>query len=352
MAHINLNNYAKAAKEILSDMTYGYYADGVADNLTMSENEAAFQRIKLFPKMLVDVSNRNLHATVLGQTIDFPVIVAPTAMAGLAHADKELGIARAAANAGTIMCVSTLSTTSLEELGRTGANLWFQLYVLKDKSVNQSLIKRAEDAGFSALVITVDAPVPGYREALIRQPLVLPETLIPENLAEYWDNTRYSNISEYFAAQLDTAITWADLEDIASNTKLPILLKGVLRPDDAERAVASGVAGIIVSNHGGRQLDTAVSGIEALPYVVEAVDEAIDILVDGGVRRGTDILKALALGAKAVMVGRPILWGLAVEGQAGVEHIFAILRQEYDIALANAGITSSKTITPDIIFKR
>jgi 4-hydroxymandelate oxidase len=352
MSHINLNNYAKAAKEILSDMAYGYYADGVADNLTMSENEAAFQRIKLFPKMLVDVSERDLHTTVLGQEIDFPAIVAPTAMAGLAHADKELGIARAAANAGTIMCVSTLSTTSLEELGRTGANLWFQLYVLKDKSVNQSLIKRAEAAGFSALVVTVDAPVPGYREALIRQPLVLPELLKLDNLSEYWDNSRYANISEYFAAQLDTAITWADLEDIASNTKLPVLVKGVLRPDDAERAVASGVAGIIVSNHGGRQLDTVVAGIDALPYVVEAVDEAIDILVDGGVRRGTDILKALALGAKAVMVGRPILWGLAVEGQAGVEHILAILRQEYDIALANVGVPSSKLVSRDIIFPR
>lgn len=352
MTHINLNNYAKAAKAILSEMAYGYYADGVADNFTMGENETAFQRIKLWPKMLVDVSERDLHATVLRQDIDFPVIVAPTAMAGLAHAEKELGIARAVANAGSIMCVSTLSTTSLEELGKTGANLWFQLYVLKDKAVNHSLVKRAEDAGFSALVVTVDAPVPGYREALIRQPLVLPELLKLDNLTEYWDSSKYANISEYFASQLDTALTWVDIEDLVSSTKLPVLIKGILRPDDAERAVASGVAGIIVSNHGGRQLDTAVTGIEALPYVVEAVDEALEILVDGGVRRGTDILKALALGAKAVMIGRPVLWGLAVEGQAGVEKIFAILRQEYDIALANAGIKSSKTISRDIIFPR
>jgi 4-hydroxymandelate oxidase len=350
MVYINLSDYAKDAKELLSTMAYGYYVDGVADNFSLRENEAAFQRIKLYPKMLVDVSERDLQATVLGQTIDFPVIVAPTAMAGLAHAEKELGIARAAANAGTIMTVSTVSTTSIEELGKTGANLWFQLYVLKDKGVNQNLIQRAEAAGFSALVVTVDAPVPGYREVLLREPLVLPGHLQLENLVPYADKNKYANASAYLGDQIDTALTWTDLEDLVSSTRLPVLVKGILRPDDAERAVASGVAGIVVSNHGGRQLDTAVTGIEALPYVVEAVDEAIDILVDGGVRRGTDILKALALGAKAVMLGRPVLWGLTVAGQAGVEHIFAILREEYDIALANAGIASSKTIPRDIIF--
>jgi 4-hydroxymandelate oxidase len=347
---INLDDYAKAAKDHLSPAAYDYYAGGAGDDLTVSENQAAFQRIKLYPRMLIDVSQRDLHTTVLGHEIDFPVIVAPTAMAALAHPDKELAIARAVANAGSSMTLSTMSTTSIEEVGKTGANLWFQLYVHKDRGMTRSLIERAEAAGFSALVVTVDVPVVGYREALLRQPLVVPQGIELPNLTDYWNQDDYPTVNHYVAAQFDPSLTWADIEDFVASTTLPVLIKGILRPDDAERAIASGASGIIVSNHGGRQLDTVVTGIEALPAVVEAVDEAVEVLVDGGVRRGTDILKALALGAKAVLIGRPVLWGLAVDGQAGVENIFAILRREYDIALANTGIQSSTTIPRDIIF--
>ncbi|MDQ7024210.1 MAG: alpha-hydroxy acid oxidase [Anaerolineae bacterium] len=351
MTYINLNDYAKAAKEHLTPAAYEYYVGGAGDNLTVSENQAAFQRIKLLPRMLVDVSNRDLQTSILGHGIDFPVIVAPTAMAALAHPDKEVAIARAVANVGSIMTLSTMSTTSMEEVSKIGANMWFQLYVHKDRGMTKNLIERAEAAGFSALVVTVDLPVVGYREALMRQPLVVPDGMELANLAQYWNQDEYPSVNHYVAAQFDPSLTWADIEDFVSSTTLPVLIKGILRPDDAERAVASGASGIIVSNHGGRQLDTVVTGIEALPYVVEAVDDAIDVLMDGGVRRGTDILKALALGANAVLIGRPVLWGLAVDGQAGVEKVFAILRKEYDIALANAGVQSSKSVPRDIIFK-
>ena len=352
MIFVNLSDYAKAAKDLLTSAAHEYYAGGAGDDITVSENQLAFQRIKLYPRMLIDVSQRDLHTTVLGHEIDFPVIVAPTAMAALAHPDKELAIARAVANAGSIMTLSTMSTTSIEEVGKTGANCWFQLYVHKDRGMTKNRIARAESAGFSALVVTVDVPVVGYREALLRQPLVVPQGIELPNLTEYWNREEYPTVNHYVSAQFDPSLTWADIQDFVNSTSLPVLIKGILRPDDAERAIATGAAGIIVSNHGGRQLDTVVTGIEALPYVVEAVDQAVDVLVDGGVRRGTDILKALAFGAKAVLIGRPVLWGLAVKGQAGVENVLAILRREYDIALANVGVQSSTTIPRDIIFNR
>jgi len=351
MTFINLFDYAAAAKDLLTDSAYGYYAGGAADEITRQENRTAFNRIKLWPRMLVDVSTRDLTTTVLGHEIDFPAIVAPTAMAALAHPDKELGIARAAKKVGTIMTTSTISTTSIEDLGATGANLWFQLYVLKDRGTTKNLVQRAEAAGFTALVITVDVPIPGYREYLMRQPLVMPAGMTLANLTDYWDEARYPSIHQYVAAQFDSSLTWSDIEDFVSSTSLPVLVKGILRPDDAQRAVASGVAGIIVSNHGGRQLDTVPAGIDVLPSIVDVVEDAVEVLVDGGVRRGTDILKALALGARAVLVGRPVLWGLAVHGQAGVENVFNILRTEYDIALALAGLTSSRKVSGDIIFK-
>jgi 4-hydroxymandelate oxidase len=350
MTYLNLHDYAVAAQNALSEMTFGYYAGGAADQITLRENHAAFERIKLWPRTLVDVSQRDLSTTVLGHNIDFPVIVAPTAMAALAHPDMELGIARAAKNAGSIMTTSTLSTTSMEDLSATGAPLWFQLYVHKDRGLTRSLVQRAEAAGFKALMLTVDVPVQGYREAGLRQPLVLPAEFTLANLVDYWDRARYPGLNEYVASQFDPSVTWADVEAFSSSTSLPVLIKGILRPDDAKQAVASGAAGIIVSNHGGRQLDTVPAAIEALPYVVDAVSGAVEVLIDGGIERGTDILKSLALGARAVLIGRPVVWGLAVEGQAGVQNIFTILRREYDIAMALCGVTSSQKVPRDLIF--
>lgn len=349
MAYVNLHEYAEAAQGVLSEMAAGYYNSGAADEYTLRENSSAFERIKLWPHVLVDVSQRDLSTTVLGQPLDFPVMVAPTAMAALAHPEKELAIARAAKQAGSIMISSTMSTTSMEDLSTTDAPRWFQLYVHKDRGATRSMVQRAEAAGFKALVVTVDLPVQGYRDAVERMPVVLPEGVTLANLVDYWDRALYPTITNYVHNQFDTSLTWKDLEAFASSTSLPVLVKGILRPDDAKRAIASGAAGIVVSNHGGRQLDTVPAGIEALPYVVDAVQNQAEIIVDGGVRRGTDIIKALALGARAVLIGRPVLWGLAVDGQAGVERIFAILRHEYDLAMALCGVTSSQKVTRDLL---
>jgi 4-hydroxymandelate oxidase len=257
------------------------------------------------------------------------MLIAPTAMAQLAHPAGEVAIAHTAKNAGIIQCLSTLSNASLEEVAAVGAANWFQVYVYKDRHITQRLVERATAAGYQALVLTVDLPVPGVRENILRTGLELPPGLTLKNFEAFHD-TQAAAVLPYVNAQFDPSLTWADLTWLRSITPLPVWVKGILRGDDAKRAVDYGVAGIIVSNHGGRQLDTAVTGIDALPEVVAAVGTHIDVLVDGGIRRGTDIVKALALGARAILVGRPVLWGLAVAGQAGVEHVLAILQRELD----------------------
>lgn len=351
MKPINLHEYEDAASDKLPSSVYGYYKGGAGDEITVEDNRRAYDRIQILPHVLQDVSQRDLSTTVLGQTLDFPVVIAPMAMAGLAHADKELGIARAAQKFGIPMCLSTLSTTKLEDVSALGVNSWFQLYVHKDRGLTRELVQRAESSGYQALVVTVDVAIPGYREYLIRNPLILPEGIAPENILQYWDQDKYPSTSAYVAAQFDASLTWDDIETFVSETRLPVLVKGILRADDALEALKRGVAGIVVSNHGGRQLDTVPATIDVLPDIVDAVDGGCDILVDGGIRRGTDILKAIALGAKAVMVGRPVMWGLSVDGQAGVEDVLNILRREYDIALALAGCMSADAVTRDLILR-
>lgn len=349
MKPINLLEYEDVARDKLSPAVYGYYSGGAADDITLQDNRRAFDRIQILPHVLRDVSQRDLSTTVLGQTLDFPVVIAPMAMAALAHPDKELGIARGSKNLGIPMCLSTLSTTRLEEVSAVGVNSWFQLYVHKDRGLTRELVKRAEAAGYQALVLTVDVAIPGYREYLIRNPLILPDGIAPENILQYWDQDKYPSTSAYVAAQFDASLTWDDIEAFVAQTSLPVLVKGILRADDAIEALNRGVAGIVVSNHGGRQLDTVPAAIDVLPVIAEAVDGRCELLVDGGIRRGTDIFKALALGAKAVMLGRPIMWGLTLDGQAGVEDVLGILRREYDIALALAGCTSSDSITRNLV---
>jgi 4-hydroxymandelate oxidase len=349
MNPINLIDYEDAAKQKLSPATYGYYKGGASDEITIQDNRRAYDEIKILPHVLRDVSQRDLSTTVLGQKIDFPVVIAPMAMAALAHPDKELAIANSAKKFGIPMCLSTLSTTKLEHVSATGVNSWFQLYVHKDRGMTRELVQRAEASGYQALVVTVDVPVAGYREYLVRNPLILPDNVQLETLIEYWNQDEYPSINAYVAAQFDPSVTWDDIEEFANQTTLPVLVKGILRADDAQEAVKRGVAGIVVSNHGGRQLDTVPATIDVLPEIAEAVDGRCELLVDGGIRRGTDIIKALALGAKAVMLGRPILWGLAVDGQAGVEDILTIIRREYDIALALSGCVSSESIPRDLV---
>lgn len=349
MKPLNLLEYESAARQKLSEVAYGYYKGGAGDEITIRDNRQAYDKIKILPYVLRDVSERDLSTMILGQQINSPVVIAPMAMAALAHPDKEVAIAKSAKQFGIPMCLSTVSTTRLEDVIATGINGWFQLYVHKDRGLTQSLVERAEAAGYQALVVTVDAPVAGYREYLVRNPLILPDGISVENLIDYWNPKDYPSISAYVAAQFDASLTWDDIEQLASQTKLPILIKGILRTDDAHEAINRGVSGIIVSNHGGRQLDTVPATINVLPEIANAIDRRCEILVDGGIRRGTDIIKALALGANAVMIGRPILWGLAVDGQDGVEDVLRILLREYDIALALSGCVSTQAVSSHLV---
>jgi 4-hydroxymandelate oxidase len=303
----------------------------------------------------VDVSCRDLATTVLGARVEMPILVAPMAFHRLAHADGELATARAASAAGTVMTVSTLATTSLEAVREASIGvLWFQLYIFRDRDVTRALVQRAEASGYAAIVLTVDTPVLGRRERDVRGRFQLPPELTMANLLPgladtFPDVAAGSALSAYAADMLDPSVTWPDLEWLRSITRLPIVVKGIVRGDDAARAVEHGAAAIVVSNHGGRQLDTAIATIRALPEVSEAVAGRVEVMLDGGVRRGTDVVKALALGARAVLVGRPLLWGLALGGEDGVREVLALLRDELDLAMALCGCGSVHDITHDLV---
>lgn len=361
---LNVLDYENSAKEALSPTSWDYYISGAWDELTLKENLSAFAKIKLRPKVLVDVSQRNLKTNILGQEIEFPILIAPTAFQCLAHPDGELATAKAANQSGTIMILSTLSTKSLEEVSdiRKGLNpnygQIFQLYVHRDRDLTRSLVERAYAAGFCGICLTVDTPILGKRERDSRNQFTLPPEL---ELANFKASKlalgtgvqqAESGLFAYFQQQISPAITWGDIDWLASISPLPIVVKGVLRGDDAVRAIEHGAKAIVVSNHGGRQLDGAISTIDALEEVVNAVDGRCEVLVDGGIRRGTDILKALALGAKAVLIGRPILFGLSVAGAEGVTHILEILRDELDLAMALSGCTCLADIERDLCSKK
>lgn len=353
---INLFEYESLAKQNLSQMTLDYYNSGAGDELTLQDNRAAFDRYRLRPRMLIDVSQRDLSTTILGQYLSMPILIAPMAFQCLAHWDGEMATAKAAQEIGVAMVLSTLSTKSIEAVAHERKNIpqWFQLYIHKDRSLTRNLVERAEKSGFSALCLTVDAPLLGRKERDRHNQFTLPSGMELANLTAIEDLAIPKTVGEsglftYFTQQIDPSITWKDLEWLRSQTHLPILVKGILRKDDAKKAVEYGVQGIIVSNHGGRQLDGAIASLDALPEIVEAVGERIEILIDGGIRRGTDILKALALGAKAVLVGRPILWGLAVSGDAGVRHVLELLRDELDLAMALSGCPTLQDIDASLI---
>ncbi|MBD2777949.1 alpha-hydroxy acid oxidase [Iningainema tapete] len=348
---INLFEYENLAQKQLSQMALDYYISGAWDEVTLRDNRAAFERYKLRPRMLVDVSERNLTTSVLGQPLQLPLLIAPMAFQCLAHPDGEVATASCAAAKGVGMVLSTLSTKSIEEVAachNSNALQWFQLYIHKDRGLTRALVERAYAAGYKALCVTVDAPVLGRRERDKRNEFALPPGMQLANLTTMSElNIPYqqgeSGLFTYFAQQLDPAVTWRDLEWLQSLSPLPLVLKGILRDDDAVRAVEYGAKAIVVSNHGGRQLDSAIASLDALSEIVEAV-EGTEVLLDGGIRRGVDILKALALGAKAVLIGRPILWGLAVDGKAGVAHVISLLKQELDVAMALSGCTKLQDI--------
>lgn len=353
---LNLMDFERLARDHLSPMAWGYYVSGANDEITLSENRAGFARIPLYYKVLVDVSARSTATSVGGQPIAMPVVIAPTAFHKLAHPEGELATVRAASAAGTITILSTLSTTPVEDVvAAADGPVWFQLYVYRDRDATRALVERVEAAGCQALVFTVDAPLLGRRERDVRQGFALPPELRVANMLAPGhdalpDEHGQSGLAAYFASLLDPALTWADIDWLRSMTRLPIWVKGIVRADDARRAVDDyGVDGIVVSNHGGRQLDTAPATIDALPAIAQAVGDRAEIVLDGGVRRGTDVVKALALGARAVLLGRPVLWSLAVAGQAGVEHMLELLRAEIDLAMALCGCPTVADITADLL---
>ena len=327
-----LADFERLAAERLDPGPHGYFAGGAGDELTLRASEEAWRQIQIRPRVLVDVSERDPSTSLLGVERRHPLIVAPMAFHRLVHPEAEPETARGASATGTPFCLSTLATTSPAELAAAvpDAPRWFQLYVFKDRGVTTGLVESAAENGFEALVVTVDLPIQGRRERDLRNAFRI-DASVPSV------GGRSGMSLPEMVEQFDASLTWADLERLANDSRLPVVVKGILGPEDARRAVAAGAAGLVVSNHGGRQLDTVAASADALPRVAEEVGDETDVIVDGGIRRGTDVLKAMALGAKAVMVGRPAIWGLAVGGADGVRRTLEVLLTELDIALALAG---------------
>lgn len=355
MNFLNLHEVEQLARATLPAATYDYFAGGAEDEVTVANNRAAFEALAFRPRVLVDVSHRETATTLLGSAASAPIVVAPMAFQRLAHPDGEAGMSRAAAAAGVPMTVSTFATLSLEEVRAAAPGpRWFQLYVHQDRGITAELVRRAAAAGYQALVLTVDVPEIGRRERDERNGFRLAADLrvanfTPEHGTPITTDGEGSGLARFIHGMRDASLSWKDLAWLRGLSPMPLLVKGILRADDARRALDHGVAGVVVSNHGGRQLDGALASLTALPAVAEAVDNRALVMMDGGVRRGTDIVKALALGAKAVMLGRPALWGLAAGGEAGAVRVLELLRQELSRAMALVGAATLSDLTRDLI---
>lgn len=361
---INIEDLRRAARRRLPRAIFDYIDGGAEDEVTLRANREAFQRYVFRPRVLVDCSVRDQSTTVLGQPIASPVILAPTGFAGLAWPDGEVTLARAAAKAGTVFTLSTMSINTIEEVAEQAPGpLWFQLYVMRDREMTRSLVDRARAAGYKALCLTVDFPVAGQRERDFRSGFMLPPRITPQNVLDtiwrvHWINgvlrgARVTlgnlldapgtagndaiSLGEYVYRSFDPSVNWNDLAWFRSLWDGPMLLKGIQSAEDARLAVEHGVEAIVISNHGGRQLEGAPATLDILPEIADAVAGRAEILLDGGVRRGGDVVKALALGAKAVMVGRPVFFGLGAAGEAGAERAIEILKKEIDRTLALIG---------------
>lgn len=346
----NVCEYEEIAKQKLPKMIYDYYASGAEDQWTLQENRNAFSRILFRPRILIDVSNIDMTTTVLGFNISMPIMIAPTAMQKMAHPQGEYATARAASAANTIMTLSSWATSSVEEVASTGPGVrFFQLYVYKDRDVVRQLVKRAERAGFKAIVLTVDTPRLGRREADIKNRFTLPPFLTLKNFEDLdlgkMERTNDSGLASYVASQVDRSLSWKDVKWLQTITSLPIIVKGVMTAEDTRLAIQAGVAGIVVSNHGARQLDYVPATINCLEEVVKAARGQVPVFLDGGIRRGTDAFKALALGASGVFIGRPVVFALAADGEAGVRKVLQMLRDELELTMALSGCTSLKEIT-------
>ena len=342
---VSLDDVERRAHELLEPGPLAFFAGGAGDEHTMAEGRAAWQRWHLLPRMLVDVSGTTTRTTVLGREISMPVLVAPFSLCHLAHPDGVRGVARAAAAAGTIACISTLADASPGQCAQAapGGARWFQAYWYgKDKGLTRALVELAAAAGCEAIALTVDTPRLSRRERDLRAGWLPPADMEVPSLREASGGAlgRPADL----IARLDDTTTWRDFEELAAWSPIPVVAKGVLHPEDARIAAASGARAVIVSTHGGRQLDETPAALDLLPECVDAVAGAAEVLLDSGVRRGSHVVKALALGARAVLVGRPAVWGLAVAGEAGVAHVLETLRVETDLCLALLGATSPAAV--------
>ena len=351
---INVADYARAAQAKVSRDSFDYYEGGALDEITLRENTASWERLKLYYRVLAGVGKRDLTTTILGQSISMPIVVAPTAFHKLACKEGEVETARAAKAAGTLFILSSLSNTAMELVFAQAASpRWFQLSIYKDRQITLELVRRAEAAGAEAIVLTVDAPGLGTRERDARNSFRLPDGVAVENLAPLgkgdFPQVKGSGLAAYVRSNFKEDLGFDDLDWLCGSTQLPVVVKGICRGDDARRAAERGAKAIVVSNHGGRQLDTAPATCEVLPYVVDAAGELCEIYVDGGIRRGSDVLKAIALGARAVLVGRPVLWGLCVAGEQGATNVLEILRRELDEAMLLCGCAKLGDIDRSIL---
>jgi 4-hydroxymandelate oxidase len=355
MQAIFLADFEREAQARLAPAIYDFCAGGADDELTLAENEAAFSRLGLVPRVLRGGSAPDLAVELLGCRAELPVLIAPTAFHRLLHVEGERATARAAIAAGAIMIASMMSTVSIEEVASAARSaspgaepaLWFQLSLQPDLTFTERLVRRAEAAGCRALVVSVDAPVFGFRRRDRRNAFDdLPDGLSCENLREPGSAGAPGKLRKLAYLR---ELSWEHIDWLRGVTRLPVLLKGIVHPEDARLAAARGIQAIIVSNHGGRQLDTVPATIELLPAIVRALDGRIPVLLDGGIRRGTDVLKAIALGARAVAIGRPVLWGLSVGGQEGVSRVLELFRSEIGRALELCGCRSLAELDPGFV---
>ncbi len=348
---LQLSDFEGLAEATLERSSFDYIAGGAGEEITLRDNIAAFQRRRLCPRVLVDVSKIDLSTEMLGGRVALPVGVAPMAFQHLAHPDAELAMARASVAAGAAFCLSTLSSFSIEEVAEAGDGTdaphgfgrpprWFQLYVHRDRGVSAELVARAEAAGYSAITVTVDLPVAGYRMRDLRNDLAY-----PQRFGNFPSTGSERPLIETIAGMNDRSLAWRDVAWLRGLTKLPIVIKGVVTADDAARAVAHGAAGVWVSNHGGRQLDRSLATIDVLDEVVQAVAGRAEVYLDSGVRRGVDVVTALAMGARAVFIGKAFDFALAVGGEAGVRRAFALLTAEVESTMALMGVTSVSRLT-------
>lgn len=350
---VNVADFQKLAAEKLPKATYDYITTGSADEITLRENVAAFRRVRILPPLLQGVENADTTTTVLKQPIRMPILLAPVAGQQMYHRQGGVGAARAAGAAGTVYCMSSSVGHSVEEIAAASDGpKWFQLYVPKDRAVAKQLVQRAERAGYRAIILTVD--LGEWKDADRRNRFALPKDVLIKHLRDVGfpqvsDAMSYEEVLAFNAQAWDLGLKWEFFDWLRSVTSLPLLIKGVLRRDDAERAVAIGLDGIVVSNHGGRRLDGMPASIEVLPEIVDTVKGRAEVYLDGGVRRGTDVLIALALGARAVLIGRPYAWALAAAGEAGVRKVLELLHDEFLNAMVSTGCAKLSDIQPSLL---